>query len=555
MKIKFSLLVFLFIPIILLAQEYPHSFRAPLGITPYLAGNFGELRGFHYHAGLDIKTNQKTGYNIYAVEDGYISRINISPRGYGKAIYVTHPNGYTTVYAHLREFKGDIYDYARTQQYARKKHDIDVFPPQDALPVKKGEIIALSGNSGSSGGPHLHFEVRDTQTENPINPFLFGFDVPDGKKPLLNGMYIYALNGDVAGKKRYTLSGSHHFKSPVYASGKIAIGVKAYDKHNGANNMNGVYDIKVYKNGDLIFNFNAHRFSFSGTRYINCQTDYAQYMTNKTWIYQLYRMSGNKSQMIAEDKDDGIIDLKKGEKANIKIVLTDFAGNQTTGSFIVIGKTPPVEKEIVKGDNYLYWDKANHFKKGEVEMFFPKNSLYQDLELKYKKANNKYYIASDKIPLHKFYTLSIQPSHIPKHQLGKAVIAVKYNYGGKWTTDYFPTSYQNDRLIADVRDFGIFVVEVDDKKPSIAPINVKEGATFSAANSKMKFRVKDSQSGIKNYDAYVDDEWVLSSYDKKSKLVTIDLEKEGISSGKHSFKLKITDGKNNVANYQCNFRR
>lgn len=540
---------------LIFAQEFPQDFRNPLGITNYLSGNFGELRGFHFHSGLDIKTNQREGYNIYAVQDGYVSRINISPRGYGHAIYITHPNGYTSVYAHLQQFKGEIEKYTREIQYAKQKFAIDITVPKNAIPVKKGDIIGLSGNSGSSGGPHLHFEIRDSETQEVFNPFLFGFDIPDTKAPLLNGMYIYALNGDVAGKKRYDLESAKNYNSPVYASGQIGIGVKAYDQHNGANNMNGVYNIKIYSNDEIIWEFTAKQFAFNQTRYINCQTDYAQYMTNKSWIYQGFQMPGNKLRMVSNLKNNGIIDLKEGETYNIKIVLTDYANNQTKGTFRIVGKTPPPQKEIEKGENYLYWDRENYFKNEDIELSFPKESFYEDFELEYKYQDGKYYIQNDKFPLHKFYTLAIYPKQIPVHQLNKAVIAVKYNYGGRWTTDYFPTEYKDSKLIADVRDFGIFVVEVDDKAPSIAPINVKENATFSASNSVMKFRVKDDQSGVDRHDAFVNGKWVLSSYDKKSNLISINLDKEEIQSGNHKLELKITDGKNNVANFKANFTK
>lgn len=537
------------------AQEYPNNFRNPLGINNYLAGNFGELRGFHFHSGIDIKTNQREGYNIYAIEDGYVSRINISPRGYGNAIYISHPNGYTSVYAHLQQFKGDIDTYTRKEQYGQQKFAIDISVPKDALPVKKGDIIGLSGNSGSSGGPHLHFEIRDTKTQETMNPFLFGFDIADTKDPLLNGMYIYALNGDAAGKKRYDMTGAHHYKSPVYASGQVGIGVKAYDKHNGANNMNGIYNIKIYSNDEIIWEYTADQFAFDQTRYINCQTDYAQYMTNKSWIYKGFQVPGNQLRMVSNLKNNGIIDLKEGETYNIKVLLTDYAKNTTSGSFKIVGKTPPAHKEIVKGDNYLYWNQENYFKNDEIELSFPKNAFYQDFNLEYKYKDGKYYVQNDQVPLHKFYTMAIYPKDIPVHKLNKAVIAVKYNWGGSWTTDYFPTKYKDGKLIADVRDFGIFVVEVDDKAPSITPLNVKENASFSANNATMRFRVKDDQSGVDRHDAYIDGKWVLSAYDKKNNLIFIDLEKEGITKGNHKLELKITDGKNNVATYTANFSK
>lgn len=535
------------------AQQYKNDFRNPLEITNYLAGNFGELRGFHFHSGIDIKTNQREGYNIVSIGDGYVSRINISPRGYGYAVYVNHPNGYTSVYGHLQQFTGAVDDFARKEQYAQQKFAINVFPPANAIPVKKGDILGLSGNSGSSGGPHLHFEMRDTKTEEIINPFLFGFDVPDTSNPLLNGMYIYAINGDVAGKKRYDLEGGTNFNTPVLASGKIGIGVKAYDKHNGANNMNGIYNIKIYSDEEIIWEFTADKFAFDETRYINCQTDYAQYMTNKSWIYKGFQVEGNKLQMVSNLKNNGIIDLNEGQVYNIRILLTDFAGNKTSGSFKVKGKAKPAAKEQAKGANWMRWNQENYFKNEDVELSFPKNAFYEDFDLTYKYEDGKYHIQNDKIPLHKYYTLAIYPKNIPVHQLDKALIAVKYNYGGKWTTDYFPTSYKDGKLISDVRDFGIFVVEVDDKAPTVSAVNVKENATFTSSNPVMKFKIKDDQAGIERHDAYIDGKWILSAYDKKNDLMTIDLRKEGIAKGSHKLELKITDGKNNLSTYSANF--
>ena len=551
---RFLLTLFLFAGY-LQAQKVDTNFRNPLDITNYLAGNFAELRGFHFHSGIDIKTNQREGYNIYAVEDGYVSRINISPRGYGNAVYVTHPNGFTSVYGHLQQFVGQVDTFARKEQYAQQKFAINVFPGKDAIPVKKGDVLGLSGNSGSSGGPHLHFEIRDTKTEEILNPFLHGFDVPDSKAPLLNGMYIYALNGEVAGKSRYDLTGAKHYSSPVYASGKVGIGVKAYDKHNGANNMNGIYNIQIYANDEIIWEYTANRFAFHETRYINCQTDYAQYMTNKSWIYKGFQVAGNKLQMVSNLKNDGIIDLVEGKTYAIKVILTDYAGNKTDGSFKIIGKAQPTENPLVKNENWLYWNQENYFKNDDVELSFPKDAFYEDFELNYKYSDGKYYIENDQVPLHKYYTLAIYPKNIPVNKLDKAVIAVKYNYGGKWTTDYFSTTYKDNKLIADVRDFGIFVVEVDDTAPTISPINVKENATFTHSIAVMKFRVKDEQSGVERHDAYIDGKWILSEYDKKNNLITIDLKKEGIANGSHKLEFKITDGKNNVANYTATFSK
>ncbi|MGI9525520.1 MAG: M23 family metallopeptidase [Weeksellaceae bacterium] len=548
-------LLFTLLAIGVYAQSYPKDFRNPLDIPNYLAGNFAELRGFHFHAGIDIKTQQREGLKVYAVQDGYVSRINVSPRGYGNAVYITHPNGYTTLYAHLQTYMGAVEKAARSEQYKQKSFAIDYYLPEGAVKVKKGEVIGLSGNSGSSGGPHLHFEVRDSKTEEIINPFLFGYDIPDTKAPLLNGMYIYALNGDVAGKQRYDLTGSKHFNIPVLASGKVGIGVKAYDQHNGAANMNGVYNIQIFADADKIFEYTANKFSFDETRYINCQTDYKQFMANKSWIYQGYMVPGNKLQMVSNLKNDGVIDLEEGRTYEIQVVLMDYAGNKTTGSFKIKGKAKPIDETIQKGKNYIYWNKENYIQTNEVEMWFPKQSFYEDFNLDYTYQNGSYFIHHDDVPLHKFYTLAITPKDIPTHQLDKAVIAVKYKYGGRLAKDYFPTTYKNGKLIAEVRDFGEFVTEIDIQKPTLQSINVKNGAVFSGQNALMKFKVKDTQSGIEKHDAYIDGKWILSMYDKKYSLLTIDLEKENIAKGNHTLELKVTDGKNNTTTYKASFKK
>ncbi len=536
-------------------QDFPkEDFGNPLGFTNYLAGNFAELRGFHFHSGIDIKTKQREGYPVYAVADGYVSRINISPRGYGNAIYVTHDNGYTSLYGHLQQLKGGAEDYARQKQYELKKFKINVFPSKNSIRVKRGDVIGISGNSGSSGGPHLHFEIRDTKTEEIINPFLFGYNVADTSAPFINGLYVYAINGEVAGKSRYDMTGGTHFNSPIYASGDVFFGIKTYDKHNGTDNWNGIYSIEAKVNNETTFFYKTDRFAFYETRYINCLTDYKQYMTNKGWIYKLYKAPGDKLQMIQKAVNDGIVSTQPGEKYHVEIVVKDFAGNAKTASFNIVGKEGSLRNTEPSG-MVLYWNKENHFENEDIEIWMPKGSLYEDVEFEFKKENGKYYILNDKIPLHKFYTLAIKPQDIPPHKLNKAVIAVKYNYGGKWKTDYFPTEYKNGNLTADVRDFGIFVVEIDDKNPTINPINVKENATFTSGSGVMKFSIKDDQSGVESHDAFIDDKWVLTSYDLKNNRLTLDLNKENIAPGNHKLELKVTDGKNNVATYTVNFKK
>lgn len=533
-------------------KAYPkNEFRNPLGITNYLAGNFGELRSNHFHTGIDIKTNQKEGYNVYAVGDGYISRINVSATGYGNALYIDHPNGYTSVYGHLQRFNETIEEYVRKYQYKNESFHVEIYPKKNELKIQQSDIIALSGNTGGSGGPHLHFEIRDTETEEPINPFLFGFDIPDTSAPLVNGLYIYPINGEVSGKmSRYKLPDGLVFKAPVYASGKIGFGMKTYDKQNGANNLNGIYQINVYVNEEPYFTYTNERLNFSTTRAVNCLIDYEDRMKNNSWVYQLYRSEGDPLKMYSNLKDDGILDLEEGKEYKIRLESKDFAGNAKQASFTIIGNRPPIENQNLSEETIFYWDKENYFKQDGVEITMPKNVLYEDIELKFKKIENgKYSIHDWNVPVHAYYTISIEPTGIPTAQLDKAVLKLEYQMSGKWHTDYIPADYRNGKVVAEVRDFGVFSVDIDNTKPIITPLNIKENSTFTATKGVIKFTIHDAESGIRDFAAYIDGNWILTNYDKKTRSLTIDLNREGITEGKHQFELKVWDEKNNTATY------
>lgn len=536
-------------------KDYPKGdFRNPLGITNYLSGNFGELRNNHFHSGIDIKTNQKEGYKVYAAAAGYVSRINVSPVGYGNAVYIDHPNGYTTVYAHLQKFSPEIEEFVRNYQYTHQKFRVEVFPQKGEIQVSQGDVIALSGNSGGSGGPHLHFEIRDTETEEPVNPFLFGLDLPDNRPPLLNGLYIYPINGTANGSRsrQYIQSGS-----TVPVSGKIGLGVKAYDKHNGAENMNGVYQINVFVDGEIYYTYTNERLNFSTTRAINCLVDYDDRMRNNSWVYQLYQKEGDPLQMYSHVKNRGIIDAEEGRTYSIKIQLLDYAGNKKEGSFKITGKTPPAKNES-EGEkaNPFYWNKENYFTADGIEISMPKGVIYEDLELDYKKTTNgKHSVHSWNTAVHNFFTISLEPEGIPTAQLDKGIIVREYQYKGAWKKEYLHAEYKNGKLVAQARGFGVFSTGIDNTKPAINPINIKENSTFTGSNGLVRFTISDSQLGIAGFDAYVDGKWILTNYDQKTKSLTIDLNREGVSAGKHELELKVWDENNNTAIYTVNFNK
>ena len=534
-------------------ETYPkNAFQNPLEISNYLAGNFGELRANHFHAGLDIKTQQREGLKVKAVGDGYISRINISPTGYGNAIYIDHPNGYTSVYAHLREFSPEIQAYIRKAQYANETFKIEVSPKPSEFPIKMGDIIALSGNSGGSGGPHLHFEIRDTKSEEPINPFYFGFDLPDTRKPSILGLYAYPVYGDVNQKTSRVVIANG---SAVSASGAIGFGVKAYDKQNGSENNNGIHQINIYANDEPIYTFTANRFSFGEARAINATCDYSDIQKNNSWVYQGFVKEGNPIRVFSNLKNNGVLEVKDGESYKIRIEVSDYAGNLSTQSFTINGKEY-IDSAKLPETNPMLWNKENHFKSDGIEIFFPKNIFYEDFDLAYKFSNNKYWIGDYYMPIHQSYTLAIEPTaDIPTAQLDKAVIVREYQKRGAWKKDFLTTELKNGKLVANPKDFGVFSILIDNTKPTITPLNIKSDSQFTQANAIIKFTIDDAQSGIKDYKAYIDGKWVLAEYDQKIKRLSINLNKEQISVGDHQLELNVKDEKNNTATYSTTFKK
>lgn len=535
-------------------QNYPKGqFRNPLGITNYLSGNFAELRNNHFHSGIDIKTNQKEGYNVYAVGNGFISRINVSPRGYGNAVYIDHPDGYTSVYAHLQKFNSEIEAYVKNYQYANESFAVEIYPKSGELNVSSGDIIALSGNSGGSGGPHLHFEIRDTKTEEPINPFLFGFDVPDTSAPLINGLYLYPLTGKVNGKtsRQVVASGSTNM-----VSGKVGLGIKTYDKHDGASNMNGIYQINVYLNGLPHYTYTAERLNFDTNRAINCLVDYADRMKNNSWVYQLYKKEGDPLKMYANLVQNGILEVEEGVDYAVQIDVLDYAGNKKSVNLKLTGQAPPLVPPAEVNSIIFHWDKENYFNQEGVEIVMPTGTLYEDLTFNFKKSDSgKYYIHDWNVPVHNFFTVAMEPEGISTALLGKSILIREYQSKGTWKKEYIAAEYKNGKVVGQARYFGVFSIGIDNTKPQITAINIKENSTFTATKGVVKFKIDDDQTGIEDFDAYIDGKWVLANYDQKTKSLTIDLNREGITTGKHQLELKVWDEKNNTATYTANFTK
>jgi len=556
------LLGLLFLPIIVFAQDAipTNYFNNPLDIPLILSGSFGELRSNHFHSGLDIKTQQKVGIPIYAPADGYVSRIKVAHYGYGKALYIKHPNGYSTVYAHLQKYAGDIQDFVKKTQYKKELYTVEMFPDATELPIKKGELIGYTGNSGSSGGPHLHFEIRDAHSR-PMNPLLFGIDIPDTKAPILTDVFAYPIdeNSQVNAsqkpvKLRVIKQQDGSFKAEnVSAYGTIGFGVATVDQFNGATNKNGVYAIKSKFNGNPVFSVQFDKFSFSETRYINRYIDYAHFKNKKTRIQKLYRESNNPLSIITKDENNGLIVIDTGFTSNYSIKILDFKGNETQINIPIYGKKDSIQTitQIDTISDYINSNQSTSITKGKFSIFFPTESLYESQHLKISSHSDTLKLHNDRVPLHKNVTITATIDKIKTDDLNSLYIG-KLNYKNK--PQYVNTSQKENKLVAKTKTLGTFVISQDTTKPTIVPINFAHKKWISK-NKYLALRIKDSGSGIKSYRATINGKFILMEYNYKNNVLIYNFEDNIIQDSENNLKVIVVDNVGNSATFEATFFR
>jgi hypothetical protein len=568
MRFPYFMFFLIFMPVFLAGQNgtYP-EFSAPVNKTLRLSGTFGELRSNHFHSGIDIKGS--TGEAILSIEDGYVSRIKVSGGGYGKVLYITHPNGYTSVYAHLVEFNEAISAYVEDYQYRNETFDLEIHPTPEQFVVKKGERIGKMGMTGHAFGPHLHFEIRETATSRPVNPLLLGIQVEDDRKPKMHEIRLYELtnNREIVHATSYNLyqskySGKYKVKGDTVftQSNKIGLALKAYDHMTAVSNWNGLYSGAMYGNDSLIFEFKMNSFSFDETRYINAHLDYEDHVTQKSYFNRCFLLPGNQLSIYERTTNDGILELKAGEAQKITMVAADAEGNLSTADFWVKRNRLP-ERKFQPVYNYLLLhDEENLIDNGSMILYMPKGTLYEDLYLDFASTTEEssgiyasyYHIHDYKTPVHKYYDLSIFPYKLPEKLKDKAFIAYCppkgniVNYGGKW---------EGKMLKTKVRDLGDFTVMVDTIAPTIKPYRFKsnmQGWKSLIFTIEDNFSTAGNARGISWY-ATIDDQWILMELDAKKDRLIYTFDHSRIERGKHQFKLTVWDGLGNKNVFEKTF--
>lgn len=560
----------LLLSLFLNAQEkYPqHYFQNPLDIPLVLAGTFGELRSNHFHSGIDIKTNGREGLNVLAVAEGYVSRIKIKHYGYGKAIYVTHPNGYTTVYGHLQKFSPKIEAYIKKQQYKKESYQIQLFPGANLLKLKKGELLAYSGNSGSSSGAHLHFEIRKTKTEKTINPLLFGIDVKDTKSPNIKSAYVYPLddftkvnNSNTFQKIQFTKQENGDLLADkVYASGVVGLGIISFDRLNDAPNKNGLYKLEVKVNNQKIYQHTLESFSFSESKYINLLIDYPHKYYKHERIQKCFVVSNNKLSIYDDLVNDGMIFIQDGLTYNVEIIASDIKGNKTKLKIPIIGKeeistsidmaSASSVAKLSKGKN-LKRSEFNTFKIDDVMLSIPKYTFYNDVNFNFSYNDGIASVHKASIPLHKKFTLTFDVSDYSYEERKRLFIA-RVRSNGRLSYSY--TKKKENKFYINSKTLGNYKLASDLKKPTITPVNFKNGAWISS-NKTLKVKIKDNLTGIKSYRATINNQWILMEYEPKTGILTYDFSDKKFAVAKHELKIKVSDEVNNTKTYIATFYR
>ena len=542
-------------------EKYPQNyFRNPLGVPTVLAGTFGELRSNHFHSGVDIKTQGKEGLKVYAPADGYVSRIKVGQYGYGKALYVTHPNGFTTVYGHLSKYADKIQDYVKAIQYKKENYETgNLFFKEDKFPVKKGEIIAFSGDTGSSGGPHLHFEFRDTKTEHIINPLFFGLKPIDTKPPTLLALKAYPLNNSARINNQNksfvvplkSLGNGEYKVDKIAASGSIGFSVRVFDRLDKATNKNGIYSLEMFVNGKRFYHHHVETFSFAESKFINLHIDYPHYKKYKKKYQKTYKETANKLSTYDSLINNGKINIKNGLNYNIEIIAKDYNGNASSLKIPVIGKESNTIFMKPK-DTTAYKIIAKNFQKftqKNVTVAFPKNTFYEDLYLDFKVDKGVAKIHTPTIPLDKSFTLTFNVAKYSETAKQQLYIANVENAKYPW---YQYTRKKDSTFYTTTKTLGKYALVSDTYKPKISILYLKNNQWISKSKT-IKVKITDRGSGIKNYRATIDGKWILMEYNHKKKILTYNFSDKKLVGSKHIFKIVVSDNVGNTNTLSTTF--
>jgi murein DD-endopeptidase MepM/ murein hydrolase activator NlpD len=554
-RVFFTLILASFLSFSMFSQEKPkEKYHSPLGIPLVLAANFGELRPNHFHMGVDFKTNGIEGLPLYSIEDGFVSRIKMSPYGYGKVVYIDHPNGITSVYAHCSILKGKLDSIVKQIQEKEQNFEVDIYFSPSDITLKKGQIIALSGNTGSSTAPHLHFELRDTKTEIALNPLLYGFSISDHKSPEIKGIKVYALTEkgyQIPGKSKTINVTKSNSKYSIPANllnvpadyctmhGGIGFSFNVVDYLDASMNVCGLYGSSLKNENDTVFCQKIDQVSFDHSRYVNSHKDFNEYNLSKQKYHKSFKTAHNPLSIYPQ-KSLGIINAEPGDSLSLKYSVFDVNGNNSVLDFSVkiLKGEMNSQKTIFPSWKYFLPDSAYHYKNEFIEFSAEPLTFYEPT-LKNISLKEPFSFGDSKQPIQQPINVKIKlPTLIEDRS--KYFISVT-SYSGK--PKALASKIIGNWIEASSMDLGSFKIKTDTLAPIITPLNFTGNETI-INKTRLSWKVLENQTALIDYDLFIDGKWFLLEFESKGTYLFFDRPKN--FTGKHFLELKAKDSCGNV---------
>lgn len=532
----------------------------PLDIPIILSGTYGELRSNHFHSGIDIKTKGIQGLNVYSYASGYVSRIKVSHGGYGKALYIKHPDGNTTVYAHLKKFSSKIEEIVKSKQYKRESYEIEFFPKENEISVLENEIIAFSGNTGGTTGPHLHFEVRD-KNQIPVNPLInSSIYIEDDRAPFFKKLFYKSYDSNNVFDSQTELkinkiTSSLYVSDTLKSSGKIGIGIVAFDKHNRANNSNGIFKIITSLNNQNLLKILFDSISFDKTKHINTFIDYSFFKNHKIRIQKLFIEENNPLDLYSSNINNGFITIKNKEFYKYEVNIYDANGNKSKLVVPILGVKTNKPLKLVNNHvelTYIERNKKYELEFNSVRVSILEETFYNNLLLEAKFENDILSIDKDTIPLLKPITIYFNTDRYNDSIKNQLYIA-KLSDNKKMTSYNYTTDFSNGKK-SSTKSLGRYTLGVDTINPAISPIGFKENDWISNF-SNLKIKVNDVGSGIRSYNGWINNKWILFELNTKKGILVYDFDDNIVRKAKNNLHIEIIDNVGNRTEYKTTFYR
>ncbi len=536
------------------------SLRLPVDHPIRLSGTFGELRSNHFHTGIDIKSSHgAVGDPVYAVADGFVSRIRVGAGGYGNALYIDHPNGLTSVYAHLLEFRWSLDSFVLAQQNEQQRFEVNLFPDSAQFLIKKGDEIGKIGSTGHSMGPHLHFELRNTGTETPVNPLSTHYHLSDKTPPHISGITIYHLDHNHQIYRRSDMGKNQPWKmgdTLTIDAWRVGIGLNAVDPHNNFANKNGVYKVSMILDGDTIYQSKLDSIPWDEGTYYKSYIDYAMDISSKRRIHQCFQSNAFQPSYRTKLVNHGVIKLYEKQVQKVTLIVADRSNNLASAQFWIRRKTDisevtyPAFQFMVEPDEPYVLDTAG------FQVYFPSDALFERLRgqifISWPDSGQTvwsriYQLHHNQTPLRNPIRITIRAHNVTPRLKDKAVILNVDTDNPKVVGQ----QWQGHHLTALVHEFGTYKVDIDSMPPTISVLR----KSVNSHRAHFIFRIEDDLSGSGDliYHGFVDDQWVLGRYDLKSQRVRFDIDLTPGSPGLHEFRFEVEDLSGNAKKYVSRF--